>query len=379
MKKLFLILGFMFLASMGYSALMPNATYYNLQNYKVVKSTGDANEPINKFYYRGDFYIVNDTFTVQIADITPYLILYSTGTIWAKRVEAENAIEVNNLIVVSSQTAFTRITLSQDLIVGTTLQVDTNVLYVDPTNNRVGINDNTPSVALDVTGSETLTGLLTGTTGYFHKIRAVDGNGLSLFEDGDSGIFIENGGQVGINDTTPSYQLDVNGIGRFTGALTVDDNTGNVKMKRFTVTVARASAGATVTSLGVLVDAGGENAGTSFILPDDCTQIDTFRVTARCGAATGVGDGMNLLITLYCANDNEQSYSTHVLSAVFNTVGTDYAADDVMYWEVPYASLSGAQSATGGDNVLCTLTYTGAAGDGDATNCDLYAVEIEYQ
>ena len=38
------------------------------------------------------------------------------------------------------------------------VNVDSGVLYVDPTNNRVGINDTTPSEALDVTGNAAITG-----------------------------------------------------------------------------------------------------------------------------------------------------------------------------------------------------------------------------
>jgi hypothetical protein len=38
------------------------------------------------------------------------------------------------------------------------LNVDSGVLYVDPTNNRVGINDSTPSVELDVNGAVAITG-----------------------------------------------------------------------------------------------------------------------------------------------------------------------------------------------------------------------------
>ena len=38
------------------------------------------------------------------------------------------------------------------------VNVDSGVLYVDPVNNRVGINDTTPSQALDVTGNVAITG-----------------------------------------------------------------------------------------------------------------------------------------------------------------------------------------------------------------------------
>tara|TARA_Y100000022_G_scaffold5781_1_gene4739 strand:+ start:304 stop:4212 length:3909 start_codon:yes stop_codon:yes gene_type:complete len=43
------------------------------------------------------------------------------------------------------------------------------------------------------------------------KVRAIDAGGLSLQDDGGNGIFIEDGGQVGVNTSSPNYSLDVNG------------------------------------------------------------------------------------------------------------------------------------------------------------------------
>ena len=50
---------------------------------------------------------------------------------------------------------------------GTNLSIDTNTLYIDSTNNRVGIANASPSVALDVTGAAKVSGDLTvdNTTG----------------------------------------------------------------------------------------------------------------------------------------------------------------------------------------------------------------------
>ena len=43
------------------------------------------------------------------------------------------------------------------------------------------------------------------------KVRAIDAGGLYLQDDGGNGIFIEDGGQVGVNTSSPNYSLDVNG------------------------------------------------------------------------------------------------------------------------------------------------------------------------
>ena len=43
-----------------------------------------------------------------------------------------------------------------------------------------------------------------------NKVQALTGEGLELFDDGGNGIFIEDGGQVGINTTSPDKLLHVN-------------------------------------------------------------------------------------------------------------------------------------------------------------------------
>jgi len=54
---------------------------------------------------------------------------------------------------------------------------DTDVLYVDAANNRIGVNDATPSVALDVTGAISSSSTITGVTGTF--TGALSGNGFT--------------------------------------------------------------------------------------------------------------------------------------------------------------------------------------------------------
>lgn len=148
------------------------------------------------------------------------------------------------------------------------LTVDTSTLYVDSTNNRLGIGTTSPNSHLDVhgqviahgsTGTNTTTqvGAITvnnnsadntvdftqgvvftdnvnGSGPWTHAgIVAVGSSGfngsLVFGTDGDStnsitGITermrIDSSGNVGIGTTTPSYTLDVSGTGRFTDNLT---------------------------------------------------------------------------------------------------------------------------------------------------------------
>ena len=81
---------------------------------------------------------------------------------------------------------------------GTNLSIDTNTLYIDSTNNRVGIANASPSVALDVTGAAKVSGDLT-----------VDTNTLKVDSTNN---------YVGIGTSSPTSKLHVEGSGT-TGAI----------------------------------------------------------------------------------------------------------------------------------------------------------------
>ncbi len=93
-----------------------------------------------------------------------------------------------------------------------------------------GVSDLTGAVL--VTGAAPLTGdwdIGNGRMIQADKVRARDGDGLSLFEDGGTGIFVEDGGNVGIKTTTPSAVLHVTDAGTPENAvLKITQDDGNV-------------------------------------------------------------------------------------------------------------------------------------------------------
>ena len=56
------------------------------------------------------------------------------------------------------------------------------------------------------------------------QINARDGDGLKLYDDASNGIFVEDGGQVGIGTVSPTVKLEVEGTGETT--ILIDGNTG---------------------------------------------------------------------------------------------------------------------------------------------------------
>lgn len=121
--------------------------------------------------------------------------------------------------------------ISGELTVSSNVAIDTNVLFVDTVNNRIGINK-TPAQALDVTGNGVISGNLTvntdvtarrvKTNDYFieNKVDTTTGTGTktydlnsgSSFEHTASGNFTANFTNVPTGDTV-SWSIRINNGG----------------------------------------------------------------------------------------------------------------------------------------------------------------------
>jgi hypothetical protein len=167
-------------------------------------------------------------------------------------------------------------TLTGNVTMGGNLTVDTNTLFVDATNNRVGFGLTNPGAQIHVRGSVSgeirIDGAQTGYTHAHLALRAtssgnIGGNlrGLGVFmydeasinewfagrpyaqsdnyvigrqasvttphqstsELANAFILINSSGNIGVNDNTPSFKLDVNGTFGARTSIQINDASGN--------------------------------------------------------------------------------------------------------------------------------------------------------
>ncbi|MFC1632441.1 beta strand repeat-containing protein [Candidatus Omnitrophota bacterium] len=167
------------------------------------------------------------------------------------------------------------------------------------------------------------------------KIQARDGAGLSLFEDGGAGIFVEDGGQVGIGTAGPNEKLEVNGNARITdtsGANTyinMVDSTGEVAFGNNGDAFQVAPGQSTLAGAGIrlIAESGGVGINTSSLESGIGLTIDKGSSTANSWAsmvalrrttigtaAAGLGGGYDFFIE----NDNDDNEKMAQLGAVMD-------------------------------------------------------------
>ena len=159
-------------------------------------------------------------------------------------------VEALTTAIVGGTQALTTGTVTGAFTIGGNLAVDTNTLFVNSSNNRVGINTTTPSYTLDVVTPDNANAnvqIISGTTSgtlaqLFMRTQNTDGDCNIYFGDASNStagwvryahannslflgtsnahrLTVNSVGHVGVNTTTPSYNLQVNGDAYVTGQL----------------------------------------------------------------------------------------------------------------------------------------------------------------
>jgi len=140
-------------------------------------------------------------------------------------------------------------TISGNATITGNLIVDTNTLYVDSSNNRVGIGTDSPSSKLEISGATGSydSGIGFNATGTGARVYRtfIDTSGTFRFDDVSAGFLtrlaISTSGNVGIGTTSPNAKLKIEGDG-FTNGLSIK-SAGNSGTYPFMVTYASGTEG----------------------------------------------------------------------------------------------------------------------------------------
>ncbi len=186
------------------------------------------------------------------------------------------------------------------------LAVDTDVLFVNITNNRVGINQNSPNTPLHVVGAATIDGNITSTLGTIQGVTLViqsGGGGSLTFADGTS-MSTANNNLGTVTSITAGTGLDG---GTITGSGTIDLANTSVTAASYT----RAS---------ITVDAQGRiTAASSGSAPDLAGTIAAGQVAYGASADTIAGNN-----NLFWDNTNARlGIGTNSPSSSLHIIGVD--------------------------------------------------------
>jgi len=122
------------------------------------------------------------------------------------------------------------------------------------------------------------------------------------------------------------------------------------------------------------IDAADEYATAFARVPEDVVEITCMRIWAY--SVVTEADGMCLEISVNGAGDNE-AWNTHSYAGTdVGSVSTNFAAGDIIYWEVTEAALL---ALVGGDSVVVKVLHEAGSDGYCATDARFRCVEFEYK
>jgi hypothetical protein len=243
----------------------------------------------------------------------------------------------NSLSVTGNTTLTGNVTMSGALqTIAGNVNFDSGVLFVDAANNRVGINNTTPGVALHVTGAVDIssTANVQGNAnvgGIFGVVGNTTLNGALQTIAGnvnfDSGVLFVDAAnnRVGINNTTPGVALhvtgavDISSTANVQGAANVGGSLGVVGNTALTGNVTMSGALQTISGnvnfdTGTLfVDAANNRVGINNSAPGVA-----FEVTGAANVSVSVNSALLTVGTSFIANTTG-AYHTGVVNAASHT------------------------------------------------------------
>ncbi|MBI3495365.1 tail fiber domain-containing protein [Candidatus Berkelbacteria bacterium] len=231
-------------------------------------------------------------------------------------------------ITIGNTTAGTALAINAGNATTGNINFDSNTLYMDTVNNRVGIGTNAPTNALTLAAGSTIDsiGALTMTT-------AANGN-LALYANGSGVVYLGTGGTGDVNVGTGGTARTIT-IGNTTGAtaLTLDSGTGAINIGTSiakTITIGNTTAGT-----ALAINAGNTTTG-NINFDSNTLYVDT--VNNRVGIGSTLFTGANSfnapafvisgkMISLDPSNNNNRALfganSTQMYAGLTNDTGTN--------------------------------------------------------